>query len=256
MSESEQRVSPVDMRLRVLCAALQPAMVLARVMSLSLDDVQAIVATSYFRELRGRGLSLRAIARRLGKSLRTVATLSKRTAQAPIPFALGQRIEWRRELAWKLARRGALPREKLCRTLADCSAQQASKEIDQLIDEGIISERGGMLALSVDYLNLIAADADSRIASLQHFLDVITQVIYRRFFDVPGDAEAFARVLSFSAPGQGLIELRQRSYEQMREAVIALDDPAGHPSAIAVCFVESPTEFPWTARARSHGDEE
>lgn len=46
-------------------------------MGLSVDDVQRLATLAYFREYRTRGLSLRQIAKRIGKSLRTVATLSK-----------------------------------------------------------------------------------------------------------------------------------------------------------------------------------
>ena len=77
--------SSIDLKLGALSALFEPAASVSRLLGLSVDDVQRLATTAYFRELRGRGMSLRQIAGRIGKSLRTVATLSKTAASLPEP---------------------------------------------------------------------------------------------------------------------------------------------------------------------------
>ena len=87
------------------------------------------------------------------------------------------------------------------------------------------------------------------IDSVRHFLDAVTQVIYRRFWAEGSDAEAFARVLSFRADRQLLAHLRERQYEALRTAVIEADHNAGESAvnaSVAVCFVERAAALPWT----------
>lgn len=73
----KRRISPIDLRLQVVAIALDPALTLARIMALPLDDLQRLVATSYYREARRRKLTHSAIARRFKKSVRTIATLAR-----------------------------------------------------------------------------------------------------------------------------------------------------------------------------------
>ena len=91
---------------------------------------------------------------------------------------------------------------------------------------------------------------EPRIESLRHFLDVVTQVIYQRFWTSDPGQEAFARVLSFRVEPEQLERLRSAYYESLREAAIEVDGQAGASAvevSAAVCFVRSAATLPWVA---------
>src|SRR5690606_34288846 len=122
-------VSPVDVRVRVVEVALTPALVLARVMALPLDDLQHLVATAYFREARARGLSFRAIARRFGKSLRTVTHLARRADQdAPLLESHRRLGHRRRAVAW-LALSGPATLAQIARSIPDADRDELQGEL-------------------------------------------------------------------------------------------------------------------------------
>jgi hypothetical protein len=115
--------------------------------------------------------------------------------------------------------------------------------------EGLIQRDRRGVVLSAQVMSLISEDIDKRIDSVRHFLDAVTQVIYRRFWAQEADAEAFARVLSFRADRDALARLRERQYDALRAAVIESDRDAGESAvnaSVAVCFVERPAALPWT----------
>src|SRR5262245_18869748 len=113
MTAASTRLSPIDLRLRMVALALEPGLTLARLSALPLDDLQALVATGYFRQWRARGLSLRGIARVLHKSLRTVATLSSEAGGDAEQLPAGERITLRRKLAARVAAHGPTGRAAL-----------------------------------------------------------------------------------------------------------------------------------------------
>jgi transcriptional regulator with XRE-family HTH domain len=86
-----------EQQLAALATLFEPAAALSRIMGLGVDDVQRLATLAYFREYRRRGLSLRQIAKRIGKSLRTVATLSKTASDTQIDCD-DERIELLRDV--------------------------------------------------------------------------------------------------------------------------------------------------------------
>ncbi len=244
-------VSPVDVRLRVIKAALSPGIVLARVAALPLDDLEALVAVAYFEEARERGLSLRAIARRFGKSLRTIATLSKRASESGVLVEASRAIAVRRRLVEHLARAtGTQNAEELCQSVPDVRANEVREQIQQLVDEGILTEVDGAYQVAAAHLPLLGDELDQRLESLRLLLSGATQTIYRRFFSVGGDGTALARVLVFSAVRDDLSALAERLYEALRSGAIALDAAAqgredAKQSSCVLCVVERPEDPAW-----------
>lgn len=81
----------------MVATMFEPPLRLARVMELSLDDLNHLIATGYFRELKSRRYSCEPMDRLLGRSRRTVATLSKTSVEDAPQLEGGERIRWRRE---------------------------------------------------------------------------------------------------------------------------------------------------------------
>lgn len=253
---SDERVSLIDVRLRVVAIALEPALVLARIVALPLDDLVELVSVGYFRETRGRGLSLGAVAQRFQKSLRTIKTLSKRAASETRPLAASQRLTWRRRVAELVSAGQGLHLEELVRALPDAPALELEVALAQLVEEGILARDGQVAHTAGPYLGLVRGALDQRLDSLRHFLTATTQVIYRRFFGgsaAGDDAEAFARVLTFRAARPELVALRERAYETVRGAVLdadsrAQDDVDAPQASVVLAVVEAPTDAFWRPR--------
>src|SRR4029453_2963377 len=132
------RISPLDLRLKVIAIVLEPALALARVLALPLDDLQRLVATGYFCEARTYGLSFRQIARRFDKSLRTVTNLA-RSSSADLPLRGGLRITLRRRAAELVAKqRGRMPIAKLLKEFPNVDQQVLLEEAGGLVSKAIL----------------------------------------------------------------------------------------------------------------------
>lgn len=247
---AEQRISPVDVRIRVVALALEPALSLARILALPLDDLHRLVDGGYFREVRSRGLSLPQIARRFGKSLRTVATLSQRARQDGTLLSGSDDIRRRRRLVAWLGRHGGATRAAARRHLGESDEQLVHDALDQLVAEGILTEHEGQVRVAAAHMDLLRSDIEHRLDSLSHFLTAVTHVIYRRFFLPPQRGEAFARVLTFSASPERLATLSEQTYARLKDEVVAVDAEAtangGSALASAVLgVVEIPHDVWW-----------
>jgi transcriptional regulator with XRE-family HTH domain len=221
----------LDLRLRVFVLTLEPALQLARGLSLSLEDVEDAVRSSYVQVYKDRGLSLEQIARRVGASRRTIATLSKQAQSSRAPLEHSARIGLRRELIRLVSRSPGV-------LLEDARAELRAKpdmfhdELGVLIEEGAIESREGKLDLTRAWSSFEGGNEAERLDSLRHFLRTVGQTIRRRFFAHVSDDEAFARVLTFSATPEGFGALRRSAYELLcREAAQA--DEASRASPIA-----------------------
>lgn len=261
------KVSPIDVRLQVVALALEPGLALARLASLPLDDLQRLVAAGYFRDARARGWSFRAIAKRFDKSLRTVTNLSNLANEHGVPLESSQRLGWRRQLVHAVAARPeGLTERALFAAVPEASAEVLAEELAELIEEGILEREteegaariegdGARVRVVARHFDLVQDELGPRLESFRHFLRAVAAVAYRRFFVRDDEAEAFARVLSFSSSRAELAALRERSYAVLRDAAFAADaavaDADAHDAhqAVAVFAVaEEPTDPAWRPR--------
>jgi hypothetical protein len=250
MTEPDPALSPVDLRLRVIALALEPGLTLARLGGLPLDDLQAMVASGYFRQWKARGLSLRGIARRMHKSLRTVATLASKAGADGTSTPLSKRIGWRRKLVARVAERGAIDRRKLAATIRGEARGDVDIEIEQLLEEGVLSRSQDAITVAVQYLNMVDDHVEARLDSLRHFLDAVTNTIFQRFLADEASTIALARVLSFSADPDQLVALRDQVYASLRERVIAADaqaSPCARAASVAFAISETPARLSSTS---------
>jgi transposase-like protein len=282
------KVSPIDVRLQVVALALEPGLALARLASLPLDDLQRLVAAGYFRDARARGWSFRAIAKRFDKSLRTVTNLSNLSNEHGVPLESSQRLGWRRQLVHAVAARPeGLTERALFAAVPEASAEALAEELAELIEEGILERavredahgdaRGGetrvgeaqggetrageargrddaRVRVVARHFDLVQDELGPRLESFRHFLRGVAAVAYRRFFVRDDEAEAFARVLSFSSSRAELVALRERSYAVLRDAAFAADAAAdadtddAHQAVAVFAVAEEPTDPAWRPR--------
>ncbi len=267
------KVSPIDVRLQVVALALEPGLALARLASLPLDDLQRLVAAGYFRDARARGWSFRAIAKRFDKSLRTVTNLSNLANEHGVPLESSQRLGWRRQLVHAVAARPeGLTERALFAAVPEASAEVLAEELAELIEEGILERdgrdddspgetRGGeargddaRVRVVARHFDLVQDELGPRLESFRHFLRAVAVVAYRRFFVRDDEAEAFARVLSFSSSRAELVALRERSYAVLRDAAFAADAAAdadthdAHQAVAVFAVAEEPTDPAWRPR--------
>ena len=215
-------------------------MTLARIIGLDLDELQELVGQQYFREHRLRGASLRAISRRIGKSLRTVATLSKK-AQATGPLLdESHRLGWQRQVVLA-ASKTSLDLAAVRNLTTGIEEGDLELELEAMVDSGLLErDEYGHVRTAVRHVSFARDDVEARLESLRHFLSAVGHVLYRRFIRFENDAEAFARVLSFPVAPERLRALREAYYSDLRDAVASADaeaeatDPPGSVLFVAV----------------------
>lgn len=238
----------IETRLRIVALALKPALTISRVMALPLDDLQALVAIGLYKDARARGMSHPAIAKRFGKSLRTIAWLSKQVRRNELGAQPTRQLEVRRRVIELVPRRKFV---KIAQVAAIFSAREqaiALDEIEQLVTEGVYERKNDTIRSLLPFVALTSEELSQRLAAVEHFFSIVTQVLHQRFFTMPNGAhtapEAFARSLSFQASREDLVSLRKELYDHIQKKVTQVDERAdsGVKASLAFCLVEAPTE--------------
>lgn len=189
---------------------------------------------------------MRAIARRFGKSLRSVTTLSQRARRSvDLPSrseVIGRR---RRVIAWLGAREGSSRAELSAALGAALGLAPLEATIEDLLAEGILEERGARLAVRAVYVDMVQDDLAHRLDSLRHFLDAVTLVVHRRFFAAHDPGVAHARTITFSAPREEIEKIWADAFARLHEAAVAADaraasEPTATQVTVAICMAEGP----------------
>lgn len=235
------------MRLRVLALLAEPMLEIARASALGLDDLRDLVATEYFELIRRRGASWTQIARRLGKSRRTVAELARRSADHGAQREPSARLEVRRRIVRALAEGASTPQALARRVGSPFFAE----ELEALREAGIVAGDVAHPELTAELLDLVGPNLEARLASLQHFLETVADVVYARFVRPRADRLAFARVWSFSADPTALEGVIDEVYALLDRRVAELDAAApegARPASISFVAVEPPDDETWRRR--------
>lgn len=239
-------LSPLDLRLRVIALLAEPLLEVARASSLQLDDLRELVATEYFETLRRRGASWTAIAKRLGKSRRTVAELARRAAETEPARATNERLDAQRRLVRALAE-GVHDVESLRRRVG----AHFDDSLASLREAGIVSGPEDHPELAAALLDLVGPGVEERLASLRLFLESVAHVVYARFVRPREDQLAFARTWSFSGGPEALARLRDDAYAFLDARAHAIDAEAGvdaKPVTLSFVLVEPPDDERWRTR--------
>ncbi|MCC6875097.1 MAG: hypothetical protein IT378_12390 [Sandaracinaceae bacterium] len=251
MSSEPAKISILEARLRVLAVSLEPALVFARALHLGLDDLGDMISVGYFAELKDRGLSWESIARRLGKSRRTVANLARQARSESPLIEPSRRIRLRRRIVQEIGREGPLTKALLRDALREAAPDELDLALEALLEQGTLEEDGDRYRLATALVDLVGDDFDLRLDSLRHFLDGLTHVVYRRFFGDPGPS--LARVYTFRATPERLATLLAELEVSMREAAVAADAeadgrPDAHEVTLGLYAVERSQALPFRAR--------
>lgn len=233
--------------MRVLEILLEPAMAFARLLRLSFDDVERLAAGAYYRELRKRGLSLRAIAKRTDRSLRYVAKLAKNQTSREAGNASNVRLDrWRAILGFMLKRGSSVSLIELQKEFGD-----VADDLEGLFATGIVRRESEQLQIAGSHFDMAHPDIEHRLDGLRRMLETFGAATYKRFVRTQAEDEAFGRVLSFRISHGRLLELRSTWYEQLRRAVITADaefeaTPSAIDASVCVCFVEHVPDREWS----------
>ncbi len=228
-----------DLRLRVFLLALEPALQLARALSLELDDIQDAVAGQYVLIYRDRGLSLEQISRRIGKSRRTVVSLARHASELARRLESNRRMTTRRQLATLAASKPRSPAE----LLKVCGSDNAAAELETLLEEGWLEEHDGIVRAAKDWIPFDGPEDDARLSSVRHFLGAVTATLSGRFFRAPPDPAAMAKVLTFSCDLEMLEQARDALYQHMSTLARELDASAPqNATQVSMAFCVAPID--------------
>ncbi len=248
-----KRTSLATARLQIAAAFLEPGLRFARLAGLTLDELQELTTEGYFRELKRQGMSWTAIARRMGKSRSTVATLAKRAASKAPPLEKSERFSIQRDVVLLLGDGRENHVDDVVAALPSYRAQDISAVIDILVTEQMLERNDDRVRIAGGMLDILGEGFEERLGSLRHVLDVVAQAVFDRFYATSDPPRAFARVLTFLSrpePGQ---KLGADAYEALEAAVIEEDETASArsgeeptvESSVVMVFSEKPKASNW-----------
>jgi len=167
-------------------------------------------------------LSFTATAQRLGKSRRSIAYLAQEAKRSERDEESKQ-LTLRRMILQKLAAEGAMTLPALRKHFPNKSAAALQDVIQTLEVQELVRGENGRYALATEIFNLLGEERERRLASLQQFLQAVTDVVFQRFFTAEGNAEALARVMTFRTSKTALRRIGSSCYAALREQVFAAD---------------------------------
>ncbi|MEC9397955.1 MAG: hypothetical protein VYE40_04705 [Myxococcota bacterium] len=214
----EEEAKDLEVLRRVLFSLMLPTTRVASTQEFPLKELTTLLRLAYFRQLRGRGKTLREISDTLDVSVRTAKRLSQRLKEnfflPELEHELPRRIEF---MLWA----APMSLARLNQVIEDADLDEIDAALEQLLDEERaveVEDRPGFYMAPRVETRLVKDSMVSRIGALNSFLGNITNAIHGRFFNA--DPTSFVRTLSFRIAPEQLTELRalyEQLYEQLRE---------------------------------------
>ncbi len=217
--------SPDIARMKVIQLFLDAAIQLARVSGVGLDELREHLEVGYYEHLRQRSLSIAQIAKRLGKSDRTVSQLATRWKHG-IPLRNPLHL-LRRDLLARLTE-GPVAIDVLHESLWRNYAKLVSDPfplndiVAELVESGIVhaDESAQTVTLASDVTAFGAAELESQLVGLRDLLAAATHVAHARFFSKKAPV---VRVFSLQATTEQLSELANEMYELFLQRLKNID---------------------------------
>lgn len=205
--------------------ALQPAVRVAARAGVSLEEFTHIAQRGYFEHLQAQGASFVVLARRLGKSRRTIADMAKRFRERNVPSMFGERARHEQSLFSALVvGRGIIRRSDV----DDETWNRHRHTAERLL--GIIDLRvddDGIYADAERYAYL-TDDIERRLGSAANLMALVADVLDNRFLSrAPEPPFAFVRVLTSRAACE-VEPLVADAYQAARERLVEADRVASH----------------------------
>jgi len=251
----DARLGPIELRLSVIGTLLEPALRLACVLKLPLEDVETLARSGYVRVAKERGLSVRAMARGFKCSPATITAIVARGRDRRLGAILGLDVDRKRKLV-ALGGESDFDHAAAMRALHE-PEEPVLQAIEELVEARILSrEPDGRYRLQTGVVNYVdAADASARLSGLRQLLEGVTALVHQRFFaHAPGSA--FVRALSFASRPTDFEGVRDDTYKvleaRVREADRIAEKGADGRASVAAFFVsEMSGDAVWTAKTAS-----
>jgi DNA-binding XRE family transcriptional regulator len=243
-----------ELKRRLLYRLFQPAVGLARQLHVPLDEIEQLCRLAYFEELRRtEGLTQAEVAKRVGRSLRTVTAL-ERELQSDF-LAPAAEVELARRVEEALGA-GPASLDELVLRLGSAPAEQVQGLVAQLCTAGHVFSDGQVpprYALTQRFQSLVHSDLLARLDGLKHQLEVLSAVVKRRFFPDAADSRpSVARTLAFVGRSEDVEHFAKELVQLVRHRAVDLEEKAlGAPphDRYAITFALVPTEDPQLSRA-------
>ncbi len=251
---TEEHISEVELRRRVLLSMLGPVVRLADHFGISLRELTAWVRLAYFKDQRDRGLSLSQISDKLDVSERTSKALSRQLRES---FFLPEQAHNLPTLIELMLWRVPMSEARLCQVLPQHSAEAVRAALDVLEREGRVAAHAGR---TTTYAPTQSVNAQvqpqwvKRIGGLNSLMGNLFDVVRGRFFE--RDERAFARTMSFTVSPDQLDALDALFLEVMVPAIADLDarshdDPEALSLRMSLCWAPwSDTKPPNLSKSR------
>jgi hypothetical protein len=213
--------SSSELQRRLLFSLLRPVARLAQRFDLPLKSLEELARLAYYAEARRDATPQAEIARRFGKSLRTIGTLERQLRSDFL--APEAEVESTRQIEGALAQ-GPLSQAVLIER-AGVEASQANRLIKGMVATGrLLRQSDGTIALNRAFVSLVQSDLKARVDGLNHQLDVILDAVQARF--LAPKKEASARTLDFVIRADQLPGLADAIIRLLRAEVIDAEEAA------------------------------
>ncbi len=203
---------------------LRQAARLARKLDSPLKDFQDLAGVAYFDEFRQHDPTQKAVAKRMGISLRKAASMAASLRESFLRVdedaGLPRRIE---HMLWaKPASRARITQ------MISGDSEQISRAIAKLIAEGRVEEdttaRTHRLSITRGHARLVEDDWVSRLDGVENLLHNVSDTVEDRFFEDEKASTSMARTVSVGIRSADLPKLRQLYEEQVWPFLIALEE--------------------------------
>ncbi len=192
-------------------------------LSMPLGQMEDLLRLAYFREARvERGMLLPDVARVFGKSLRTVASVSK-TFQSDF-FAPEDQLAFRRAIVRHLDDQ-PMSRDALVALWPERA--DVGVAIDDLMREGKVAEVDGLLIREPSQVEFFDdGSSDRQIDGLNRQMDILASAVWQRVVERRTDGSAAARSYVFDASEQDFDALVAELQQTLRDRAIEADSAA------------------------------
>ncbi len=250
-SAHSHKVGPLELRLAVVATLMEPALQLAAVLKLPLEDVETLARTGYVRAGKERGLSVRAMARSFKCATATITSIAKRGRDRAIPEILGLDVDRKRRLI-TLAGDGPFSLSEAVDALGHDEVD-VTLAIEELTEARLLAvDPTGRHRLEAHVVNYVAEDTQVRLAGLRQLLEVVSSVVYSRFFTK--DPGSFVRAASFKSSSADLDAIRDDVWKTLEPRIRDADarELTGAPKAESIAaflVAETPHDGVWQSRS-------
>ena len=211
-----------------------------------LTQMNELFQMAYFHEAREiKGMGLNDVADLFGKSLRTVSSLHNRFRGDF--FAPEKEMQLRREIAQRI-QDGPASLVELQADFPKIKGIELMGAVDDLLREKRILESNETFRRNPEDHDFFSeTDIRARVDGLNRQMDIISEAVWRRFFDEESAGDAIARSYVFQGTPQEFESMQQALALHIRDRAIAVDDAAqneANSTRCAITIAATPLETP------------